>query len=886
MKLQDISLATRVIAGVIAIVAVCITTLMFAESSHLRDSYLSERRAHLENDLDANGLRMKEMVNNLRQDVLFLAHIPPITGIMRASLNHGYDALDSEPLAKWENRLLGIFSAFSNSHPDYYKIRYIALDRGGRVLGQVEKHHFKIDATLSDKSASLAKSDLYTAATKLKQDQVWLSKIELQTDASNTPVHTLLAATPVFTPGGKIFGIIVLSMNLNDLLKSAISDLPGIQTYLSKSDGQFLLHPDKQRAFKFEPGNQNIITVDFPLTTSMFRLQSVDYLPLQANTSNKDDSDSFIAAKRIHFDPSDPSRFLVLLYYLPQSVAAKQIIAIPTTALLDEFIVMLLFAAISAYVLRKMFSPLQIITAAADKIASGNHDILLPQIKSGEIGSLTRAINSMMAKLSQREILLQKSEADLLATLIAIPDVFFEVGIDGRFYSYHSPNTALLVPRPETLIGKFVSDVMSKEATKTMLAALQDANGCGFSFGKQIKLTRLAGNSWLELSIARKPTLPNEDLRFIVIARDITERKENEQKQLKLTEQIRQFNNEIVDLYEHAPCGYHSLDKDGVIQRINETELKWLGYSRDEIVGKKKLSDLLSPDSLMKFQALFRHFQKVGEVHDLELELFCKDGSILPVLVSATAIYDSDGNYITSRATLYNMSERKKMDLERFSYVKRLEEISRHLVASQENVRRRLSSELHDRTSPNLAAISINMNIIASSLSKDHATEIFERLEDTSALISDTSTSIREICADMRPPLLDYGGLVATLESYIQQFTRRTGIEVQFECVNHEQRYTQELESLLFRIVQEALTNCAKHAQATLVTVTFNSGEPPLSMSIVDNGVGFDSTRIGKVGAIGMGVLNMKEMAEVIGGKFSIESATGFGTRVVVENIF
>jgi PAS domain S-box-containing protein len=87
---------------------------------------------------------------------------------------------------------------------------------------------------------------------------------------------------------------------------------------------------------------------------------------------------------------------------------------------------------------------------------------------------------------------------------------------------------------------------------------------------------------------------------------------------------------EVEDLYNNAPCGYHSLDKDGVIVKMNDTELLWLGYTRDEVIGKKRLSDLLTPESLAKFDQQFRELKRTGIVNDVDLDLVRSDGSIFP----------------------------------------------------------------------------------------------------------------------------------------------------------------------------------------------------------------------------------------------------------------
>ena len=127
-------------------------------------------------------------------------------------------------------------------------------------------------------------------------------------------------------------------------------------------------------------------------------------------------------------------------------------------------------------------------------------------------------------------------------------------------------------------------------------------------------------------------------------------------------EALRKSAEEIKDLYNRAPCGYHSLDDGGVIVRINDTELEWLGYARDEIVGKTHISDLLTPNSARMFQDNFAEFKARGWVHGLELEMVRRNGTILPVLLNATAVKDSDGRFVMSRSTLHDITEHKRSE--------------------------------------------------------------------------------------------------------------------------------------------------------------------------------------------------------------------------------
>ena len=127
---------------------------------------------------------------------------------------------------------------------------------------------------------------------------------------------------------------------------------------------------------------------------------------------------------------------------------------------------------------------------------------------------------------------------------------------------------------------------------------------------------------------------------------------------------IHQAADEIHDLYNHAPCGYHSLDTHGTFVRINDTELAWLGYTREEVIGKMHFTDLLTPEGVRIFQEYFPKFKAAGVMRDLEFELVRKDGTFLPVLISATAITDRNGNYLMSRATVYDITARQHAENE------------------------------------------------------------------------------------------------------------------------------------------------------------------------------------------------------------------------------
>ncbi|BAY61292.1 two-component hybrid sensor and regulator [Calothrix brevissima NIES-22] len=168
-------------------------------------------------------------------------------------------------------------------------------------------------------------------------------------------------------------------------------------------------------------------------------------------------------------------------------------------------------------------------------------------------------------------------------------------------------------------------------------------------------------------NIAAKPiTVAGRNLNLVRIT-DISDRKESEQV-------LAIYTRELADLYNNAPCGYHSVDADGRFVNINNTELQWLGYTYQEIIGKP-FTDFLTETSRAVFQHQFPKFKQRGWVKDLEFEMVCKDGSILPILLNATAVKSEDGTYLFSRSSIFDMRDRKQAEEAIMLYAREVEDL-------------------------------------------------------------------------------------------------------------------------------------------------------------------------------------------------------------------
>ncbi|MDR3540273.1 MAG: PAS domain S-box protein [Desulfosporosinus sp.] len=165
---------------------------------------------------------------------------------------------------------------------------------------------------------------------------------------------------------------------------------------------------------------------------------------------------------------------------------------------------------------------------------------------------------------------------------------------------------------------------------------------------------------------------------------------------MKIEDTLNKSLAEIKDLYENAPCGYHSLDQNGVIIRINDTELRWLGFTREEILGKK-FTDFITPESKRIFVENFKRFTKVGWVKDLEFTIICRDGTLLPVLLSGTAIKDENGKFIMSRSTIFDISHKKLAEDKLKQWNHDLEELVASRTYHLEETNAALEEEISER---------------------------------------------------------------------------------------------------------------------------------------------------------------------------------------------
>jgi signal transduction histidine kinase len=216
---------------------------------------------------------------------------------------------------------------------------------------------------------------------------------------------------------------------------------------------------------------------------------------------------------------------------------------------------------------------------------------------------------------------------------------------------------------------------------------------------------------------------------------------------------------------------------------------------------------------------------------------------------------------------------------------KQLLALTSRLTEVQEAERRQLARELHDEMGQALTAITIDLMAIKKDLPENYPSHILDRLSEAIWLTEQTLDQIRELSLNLRPPMLDDLGLVPTLRWYLKRYGDRVDLKTEFKVTDLDDRLAPEIETTLYRVIQEALTNVARHAGASTVRLQLQRKARVVIAAIQDDGRGFDVAHIldNEDSPAGAGLLGIRERVSLLGGAFSVRSEPGHGVNLTVE---
>jgi PAS domain S-box-containing protein len=382
---------------------------------------------------------------------------------------------------------------------------------------------------------------------------------------------------------------------------------------------------------------------------------------------------------------------------------------------------------------------------------------------------------------------------------------------------------------------------------------------------------------------------------------DITVRKQ-------ALEALRESEERFRAILRQAAAGIVRKDTVGTLLFVNDEFCRMIGYSAPELVSEGKTCwDLTHPDDLEENQRLFYRMIRDGAPFQMERRLIRKDGSILWCNLSVAPVMDASGKPISAVGVEVDITTRKQVEAslrqlnldlesrveERTAELqamnqalqksrRRLQMLSQRLVQVQEEERRSLARELHDQVGQSLIALNLNLTIIQAEITNGYTEQLGTRLADSIQLVTGVIALVRDVMSNLRPAHLDDYGLEAALKTYISEFQTRYGIPVRFEgSTPPTPQLENSIEITLLRISQEALTNIARHAQASQAVLLLRLDEKQVYLTIEDNGIGIPSLD-GAKRSRSHGLKIMQERAEALEGTLNIQAAPGKGTKIEV----
>jgi PAS domain S-box-containing protein len=403
-------------------------------------------------------------------------------------------------------------------------------------------------------------------------------------------------------------------------------------------------------------------------------------------------------------------------------------------------------------------------------------------------------------------------------------------------------------------------------------AHIQQFGATGVStrrMGRQSEIIGLRANGEefpVEASISQ--TVVGGKKLFSVILRDVLQRN-------RAAEALRDSAERYQRLVELVPDAIW-IEREGRIAFVNRACLQLLGAdSVAQLLGRSPL-DFIHPD--FHSLAISRRKRLLADPQRnlyIEKKIVPLHGEPKDVEVAETSFHDEGG--IAMLAVLRDITERKADEHELRESREQLRQLSAALQAAREEEQARIARELHDELGQALTALKMDVAAIVGELQPDQLASI-NRANDMARLLETTVASVRRIATQLRPLMLDDLGLLPTIGWLVNDFSKRTGIAVALSLPDPETDIDPQVSTVVFRVLQESLTNVARHAGATQVKIALTCSSADMRLSVSDNGSGFDGSEVRTAKTFGL--LGMRERAGMVGGMLTVDSEPGSGTSI------
>jgi PAS domain S-box-containing protein len=399
----------------------------------------------------------------------------------------------------------------------------------------------------------------------------------------------------------------------------------------------------------------------------------------------------------------------------------------------------------------------------------------------------------------------------------------------------------------------------------------------------------------------------NGEARQVISATfDITERKH-------LEDTLRESEENYRVIVNQAVAGIFKHDLDGKVTFSNQRFCEMLDYTCEELLEISTEQIVYAEDS-PRNNRLFKRLKNQGLSYEIEKRLVRKDGSLIWVSNQVAPVFDRAGNPksiivvsvdITERVQAEEALRQVNDDLEH-RVIKRTRQLSdlnedlkkeikererveaererllRRSVSAQEDERQRIAREMHDQLGQNLSALALKLSALKNDY--DQQPELRDHFASLKMIVKQLDADVGYLVRDLRPTALDDFGLVVALSNYVRNWSKQFGVRAELHTSGMEKdRLTSEIETVLYRITQEALNNISKHANAGNVDILLERHSDHVSLIVEDDGGGFDVEKIFGASEKGFGLISMRERAALVAGTLVVESNPGAGATIAVR---
>lgn len=410
----------------------------------------------------------------------------------------------------------------------------------------------------------------------------------------------------------------------------------------------------------------------------------------------------------------------------------------------------------------------------------------------------------------------------------------------------------------------WVDTIHSEDKGRVQTAVLEkQAKG---TYNEQYRIVRDDGAvRWIHDRAFPVVDVDGHVYRLVGIAEDITEVKLADQ---ALKESEERFKRALANI----PDVVVIYGTDLKIRYINEATQRITGLQAHDFIGKRE-EDLWPPEVYEKYLPTLKEAFECGEIQSVETEIALPGSQPAYLMVTCVPLLNESGDVHEVLGITHDLTEGKR-------YENELKNFAVYLQNEIEKERIAISREIHDDLGQTMSALKLDIGWIKRRVPPEQFA-VVDKLDSMAGMIKDSVQTIKRICSELRPGILDDMGLEPGLEWLVANFRMRNEIECSLEASNLEREIPSDIATAIYRIAQEALTNVSRHAKATHVWVGIDSDDAEYRLEVVDNGVGGSSWSTSKAGSFG--IVGMRERTAALGGRFSIDSRPGNGTTIRVR---